>query len=622
MASYQIWNLAICNHFFSEVRRGQRVVLTTDSESLRQCMQEQRGEDDFDSESDAVIDFVDAVLHEYQRRHCRWRMLEETSVGEIPDYLAFLAAEVLAAINVGDLDQNVEDAGDSFWRSFQDLFGEAATPSPQFYGDQVEVWNDLAQWANVRNGRRNGYFLIPEIERRQGSRWFVNLPYSQCLLRITDLDRLTGLFAEFGLRPDDSHDRPRVTRLVQSCLHESRWFTRHAQRVLQSGDRWTDAFDQIVEYLRDWDGNVRSAGLRANHSIRKTEISVDKHLRTSRLDFRLFDTEKENATGRLTSDQINKLFGIGVFQRLSLNGLKYRPRAKHYLLAVEHAAINRFLTVNRVRPGEQFRLIVHLNNRRHWQKGIYQVCEDDSVHIYCSSQRQEYGIDGFLSGLPTDWILMEGRCRSELRNVPEPWRSILDERSPRICAVGGLKLTRNEWQAEAGPRILVSGPTLPSKLLIDDVEVSIPPSGFVTHSLLDSPGFHVVSIGNRERRCRGLRVYVRESNLSPPLNECSGWTTENAGWPLVSVATHDANSNSVVGMSVGGAWGNRVESKADTSSGLFDSAQRSMIRLLLSNRSNSRTDKTESMHPLVKLIASTRVLGASKCKPGTKAKRG
>lgn len=583
-------------------------------------MQEQRGEDDFDSDSDAVNDFVDAVLHEYQRRHCRWRILEETYEGEIPDYVAFLAAEILAAFNVGDSDQIVDETGDSFWRSFRDLFGEAANHSPQFYGDQVEAWNDLAQWANVRNDGRNGCFQIPEIERRQGNRWFVNLPYSQCLLRVTDLERLTGLFAEFGLRPDDAHDRPRVTRLVQSCVHDCRWFTRHAQRVLQSGDRWTDAFNQIVEYLRDWDGNVSSAGLLENQSIRKTEISVDKHLRTSRLDFRLFDTEKENATGRLTSDQINKLFGIGVFQRVSLNGLKYRPRAKHHLLAVEHAAINRFLTVNRVRPSERFRLIVHLNNRRQWQKGIYQVCEEDSVHIYCSSQRQEQGIDGCLSGLPTDWILMEGRCRSELHNVPEPWRSILDERSPRICAVGGLKLTRNEWQAEAGPRILVSGSKLPSKLLIDDVEVSIPPSGFVRHSLLDSPGFHVVSIGNSERRCRGLRVYVRESNLSPPLNECSGWTTENAGWPSVTVTQHDSKSNLVVGMSVCGTWEKGVKRNADTSSGMFDSAQRSMIRMLLSNWSNSKPDKTESIHPLVRLIASRRVLGASTDKPRTKAK--
>jgi hypothetical protein len=620
MPCYQIWNVAICNQFFSESRCGHTVFLTTDSESLRQCLQEQTGEDDFDSESDAVNDFVDAVLHEYQRRHCRWRILEETCEGEIPDYVAFLAAEILAAFNVGDSDEIVDDTGDSFWRSFRDLFGEAANHSPQFYGDQVEAWNDLVQWANVRNGRRNGCFQIPEIERRQGNRWFVNLPYSQCLLRVTDLERLTGFFAEFGLRPDDAHDRPRVTRLVQSCLHDCRWFTRHAQRVLQSDDRWTDAFNQIVEYLRDWDGNVRSAGLLANHSIRKTEISVEKHSRTSRLDFRLFDTEKENATGRLTNDQIKDLFGIGVFQRLSLNGLKYRPRAKHYLLAVEHAAINRFLTVNRVRPGERFRLIVHLNNRRQWQKGIYQVCEDDSVHIFCSSQRQEHGIDGFLSGLPTDWILMEGRCRSELHNVPDPWQSILDERSPRICAVGGLKLTRNEWQAEAGPRILVSGSTLPSKLLIDDVEVSIPPSGFVTHSLLDSPGFHAVSIGNSERRCRGLRVCVRESTLSPPLNECSGWTSENAGWPSVTIATHDASSNSVVGMSVGGAWGKCDKSNANTLSGPIESAQRSMIQLLLSNRSSSRTGKTDSMHPLVRLIASRRVLGASKCKPGTKAK--
>lgn len=611
MASYQIWNLAICNHFFSEVRRGQRVVLTTDSESLRQCMQEQRGEDDFDSESDAVNDFVDAVLDEYQRRQCRWRLLQETGEGEIPDYVAFLAAEILAAFNVGDSDEIVDDSGISFWQSFRDLFGEAATPGSQFYSDQIEAWHDLAIWANVRNGKRYGCFQIPEIERRQGNRWFVNLPYSQCLLRVTDLDRLTGLFAELGLHPEDALDFQRITRLVQSCRHDPRWFTRHAQRVLQSDDRRPDAFNQILEYLRDWDGNRHLPGLLANHSVRKTEISVDIHLRTSRLDFRLFDTEKENAAGRLTSDQINKLFGIGVFQKIALSGFTYRPRAKHYLLSVEHTAINRFLTVNRVRPDERFRLIVHINDQRRWRNNIFLVCEPSSVRVYCSSQRQEHGVDGFLSGLPTDWVLIEGTCRSRLHIVPELWRSLIDEQSPRIAAVGGVKFTRREWQAGAGPCIVVSGSKLPSRLLIDDVEVPVQKSGYVTHSLLDTPGCHVVSLSHGATRCRGLRITVREANLSRPLDRCFGWTGEKTSWPSQSVVLRVDAAAHVIGMHVGEAWDSVEQEPVAAPLPVSESAAQLMIRRLVSRRMRADADINTSAHPLVRVLASRKSVGLS-----------
>jgi len=606
MADYNSWNAAIVRHFFRAERSGQLVVLTTDSETLRQCMNEQHGEDDFDSEEDAVRDFIEAVLVEFRRRQNRWRVLREANAAEDPDYVAFLAAQVLAAFSVGECLGDDGAFTSSFWDSVAELFDGEVTSSWQFYNDQEEAWRDLDRWANVSNHRQRGEFQVPPIIRGPGSRWFVNLSYSQCLLRKSDLERLAGLFHQSGLTPADAIHRDRIEQLVRISLHDHRWFAPHAQRVLQCEHRHPDAISQIIEQLRGWDGEPLSSRASVARSGRNIELSIDIRSREGKLRFLLFDVEKERAICQLSDRNIEELCSTGIFHRISIDGVTYRPRAGHHLLAVEHPAINRFLTVNRVRPGERFRLIVHIQEQRKWMENIYDVCEPGSVRKLCSSHRQENGVNGSLLGLPTDWMLLEGTCRFSLSEAPAPWDIIVDERSARLTTEGGLKLARNVWQTQAGPRILVSGGTIPSTLLIDGVEVPIDSSGCVTHTLLDAPGCHVVSLAHGERRCRGLRVQVREAALSPLMDEYSGWQPESGRWPSQTVVPRDSDATHVVGMSVHGHWEavHKNPVALHESLPVLEPAGRTMIRLLLSKRTKVHTGDTRVTHPLVKLLAS------------------
>lgn len=613
MANYQTWNVAIVNHFFREERFGQRAVLSADAETLRQCMMTQLGEDDFDSDEDAVSDFADAIQEEFRQRQHRCGLLNETLATEKPDYVAFLAAQVLAAFSVGDLVAD-SDSGDSFWNSFQELFGDAVSPSSQFYADQVVAWNDLALWANVRNSRRLGSFEFPEIHRGQGKRWFVNLPYSQCLLRTSDLARLDAMFAAFHLTPHDAANHNRIEQIVRGNRHDQRWFTRQAQRVLQSTERFRGAINQIIGHLREWDGHVHLRTAAAQCSGRDIELAFDIHARSARLTFRLFDVENEEATHALAISDVETLFSIASLKKITIDGVTFRPRAKHHLLAVEHPAINRFLTANRVRPDERFRLAVHIREQRNWMKDIDRVCVTKSIRRFCSAQRNEPGMTGLLQGLPADWLLIEGLVRADLNSIPDTWNSIIDERSPRISAVGGLKLDRHAWQSQAGPRILVCGSNLPSSLLIDGFDVPISPFGWVTNSVLDTPGCHIVSLANGERRCRGLRIQVREATLSPPLAEYPGWRSAVGEWPSQALVSPPDQSAYVAGMNVCGAWDTSDKKAAAGPLVVAETAARSMIRLLLSKRGTVETNVAYLAHPLVKLLAtrsSSRVSAAS-----------
>lgn len=606
MANYKLWNAAIVRHFFRADVNGHRVVLTTDSETLRQCMNEQAGEDDFDSEEDAVQDFIEAVLVEFRRRQNRWRVLRETSPDEDPDYVAFLAAQVLAAFSVGEYLGDDGEFASSFWQAIRDLFDDEVAPSAQFYDDQVEAWEGLVQWANVHKDGQLGRFHIPTIHRGKGTRWFVDLSYSQCLLRKSDLERLAGLFHQSELTPADAIHRDRSDQLVRIRLHDHRWFAPHVQRVMQCQHRHPDAISQIIEQLRGWDGQPQSSRASAARSGRNIELSIDIRSCEGKLRFRLFDVEKERAICQLSDRNIEEHCSTGIFRRISIDGVTYRPRAGHYLLAVEHPAINRFLTVNRVRPGERFRMLVHIQQQRKWMEDIYDICEPGSVRKLCSSHRQENDVDGSLLGLPTDWMLLEGTCRFSLSAVPEPWDNIVDERSARISTFGGLKLARGVWQTQAGPRILVSGGSTPSKLLIDGVEVPIDSSGCVTHSLLDTEGCHIISLAHGERRCRGLRVQVRDASLVPRIDDYSGWQPEAGKWPSQTIVSRNTDAAHVVGMSIYGHWRAWNESPATLPETLpvLEPAGRTMIRLLLSRRRKVHTGDTSVSHPLVKLLAS------------------
>lgn len=575
-------------------------------------MRQHAASEDFDSESDAVSDFIAAVVKEYNRRDNRWRIRRETNAPDPPDYLALLAAEVLAAFHVGD-SNDPEGRGDSFWTSFRDLVGDAATQTPQFYDDQETAWRDLDQWANFHNGRRHDIVRIPPIERRQGNRWFVNLAYSQCLLRITDLDQLTKFFKSLHLQPGDADDRARISRLVKNHAARPDWFTRHAQRVLASQDRFEPALDQIADYLKAWNGSSMPQRSAAIQNGRTIELSVDKQGGRQRVAFRLFDTESENATDPLTYEQTSRMLGARVIEDVSVNGMCFRPRATDYLLAVKHQAINRFITVNRLRPGEHFRLIVHLHDRRRWEPHIESFCETGSVGIFSSSQRTETGINS-LKGLPTDWILLEGKVRDNVERVAEPWRSIFDGRSPQVLPLGGLKLGRNTWQSGAGPRLSLSSVSITSKLFINDLEVQIPKSPMFSNPLLDTPGVYYIAMNRDEKRCRQIRIQIRDSVLTSQHGLSYSWITNATGWPTVAVSKPDTVSQSVLGMSVGSEWGKCQKDGLEPPNRELMPARRAAIMALLSGPTIYQTPRPDDIHPLIRLMDSISMQGLQKRK--------
>jgi hypothetical protein len=466
------------------------------------------------------------------------------------------------------------------------MFGNAASPGTQFYDDQYELWTDLREWANKRTRGRMGSIRIAPIQRGQGTRWFVNLAYSQCLFRVIDLERLTQFFSDVGLRPNHAADEYQLGLILRAHQENRRWFSSHAVRVLHCTRRRGDAIRQIAEHLRFWDGSPSARHSHSQSAARNTELTVAIHRKRSAVEFRLLNIDSEQTTDVFDQRQVNSLFHSDSLHRISIGQSVYRPRNVRYLLAVEHGALQHFVTVNRVRPEERFRLIVPFSDRYKWLRNAENVCKSGSLRVFFPAvfDAGESVARSSLFGLPSRWLLIEGECDVPGVDLGEPWNRVIDVQSPRIQAVGGLKLNRREWLTDAGPAVLVSGEHVPLCLLIDDHEVSIPTSKLVSHPILHAPGVHVVRLPGDAGRSRWLKVTVRDSVLSETFSGVPGWKHNAPEWPIVD---HDMSENSaaiVVGMCVGERWTNARRLTHDDVVSPADSMERLMIRWLLQRK--------------------------------------
>jgi hypothetical protein len=243
--SYQDWNTAIGRATFSVEQVNRVVYLAVDRDEI-----ERIGKQVFHLESDAAYEsFRGAVIAGVRDG---WPdPFQPIQEGHFfPDYLAALAAQVVAAFQMHD---DGLTGATAYWRRLREFLGQSSEdkrPEGLENWRHKDLWRELKRWANETNGGRLGRVRL--VEKRKGH-YLVAEPLGQCLLRGVDLEKLRLLFDAHGRpNPEPFYGR-RLREMVDDARSSfpGRFFTRHSARVIDDPDRRAAAWEQIkAEYRR------------------------------------------------------------------------------------------------------------------------------------------------------------------------------------------------------------------------------------------------------------------------------------------------------------------------------------------------------------------------------------
>lgn len=211
---YIEWNNIISEYFFNPANAGRNIHLYTTSADI---IYEARKY--FDEEADDEIwdDFIIAIKrglpgsngnitakakYAYEKR----LFLRINSIEiKYPPYITYLVFFVLPLIEGLDGTYSANNYYDRLNRFLKVNHINETIGTNDFRNNQINsLWDDLANWANVKNDGDLGLFNVIPFTN---ARWvYVGKVFSQCILPPKFLNRLPELFASIGLVPDTFYE--------------------------------------------------------------------------------------------------------------------------------------------------------------------------------------------------------------------------------------------------------------------------------------------------------------------------------------------------------------------------------------------------------------------------------
>jgi len=262
MATYHEWNNAILNYVTQGLSIGARVFLSIDNEKIEAIGFTFGTPRPSEGWSQDFIRSVRSVCV-YRERIQFSRIIKPSlrDTQQRPRYVAFLAAMVLAANNMGDdIEEKTIDPKDYYthFNNLLDLYGQDGRPEGLKGTDIDEkLWLDWSAWL-----RSQGF--LPTAHSGEGAYKYIEYPISQTLLRQSDKNRLWRHFNNSVWRKD--YDE---VLLIQKVRKDSQYLTKHLQQILDpKGDMWLRSYDAIssacYEVYEEWresnGGDVRLSG--------------------------------------------------------------------------------------------------------------------------------------------------------------------------------------------------------------------------------------------------------------------------------------------------------------------------------------------------------------------------
>ncbi len=561
--TYDQWNAALCGAFFREEVNGLPVRLSVDPDLLLRLA---RAGDPAADAAGAERSLVTAVAAKLRKLGDKHGPLLWTQRGKPPPGLAILAVEVLAAQKMHDDhdDHDDHDAGGAgltdraYWPRLRQLFranGAEGESIVKWLRDakaaaHQALWREmLGAWANGAGQHQMdggwGRACLPADEA--GGRRHVALPLSQVLLREADRPGLWDFFAAAGFAP---HERVGVAE-VEEAVGEAAKLKPFVRRLLGERDgRREVVLGQIAEWLAEWDGRPRGAP--AGRAGRPTE-QICATLGRTFGSLRLLVASAGEGARKTHSDEIEKV-------RQSLDAPAARP-----IVLVRDGIHDNFYTPRRkAGPGDSVVVLFRdWYDGSRWTAGMARAAEGGVLRRFGRDACEGREV---CAALPPGWQAASGRLRAPLPDGADlgTFADLVTRHAARrLRAVGGLKLTRTVWMADAAPDVILreadgTEAARPAEMKLRvkrGGEQSAPDGGVI---FTGTGGFEVwaPSLGRRlgaKVRIGRPRHLWRPAAVGPP---AVGWEIgAGCGWPLPGVtAAAGADDPRVAGAAVIGPW--------------------------------------------------------------------
>jgi len=240
MTSYVDWNRALAEHVVTGLPRGSAVYLSVDDDMLERIGHEVFGGAGAGSWGGYFRASVRGRTVDNGR--ITLRGVESRDADGLPGGVAFLGATVLAANDMGDVEEIDQT---DYFRRLRQVFGlpvtEHGRPPGLAVGAEAPLWKAWNAWL-LRRG------FIPTAREGDGPKRYISYPISQSLLRRVDKDSLVRLFSRNRWRSDWDAET-----LAAKVCREEHTVTSHLRGMLSAaGTRYGALAEAMLDLYEEW----------------------------------------------------------------------------------------------------------------------------------------------------------------------------------------------------------------------------------------------------------------------------------------------------------------------------------------------------------------------------------
>lgn len=525
--SYDEWNWALANHFFTPGAAGKPAYLQVDAETLGLAGQAAGFTPARPEES-----FTQAIRQKISSNHTKdpfyrfswfgdWKKNVLNKPEVPPPFAGLLGACVLAASRMAS-DTQAGVSQSNYYFRLNDLLGlgKKKGQPPSFDTKVTPLWKLLNWWLDECNNGQRG----TSTARPAG---FANIgyPLSQCVLRDADRRKLPVFFQQEGFEPAQEIEEEEIrSALAAWAAAPSCPLSPRAKRVISSKSTSLQhaASEIVLRELEVWDGTVADTSGRQVASI---ELRVQMSRGGRRFSCELYPRAPEGFPGgaysgaedtaslqRLGEDWFSPLapewlhrgFEEGIRLTKDKFALSFTPPDT---LALEsHSELGGWVSCSRPVLGRKYLILCLHGYERLVNRFLGQYAAE--------GWRQAPGREGLPSGY---FCFKDVEFRAPVQEIPSGFEEIaglVPKQRTGVSLTGGLKLGRTEWLHGCEPDVSVSsGGNMPVTVYLDGSELGCLQEGNGTLPLagvgLES-GEHHVSAATESRRFT-IREPVLES---------------------------------------------------------------------------------------------------------------
>lgn len=272
VVSYEDWNSALADAFFSPERAGELVYLDNDDDAFAQaCLQ-----------LGVTTEDADASLAEAVRRKLCWRESGRATFADFdlmtkwwvakrrkairnsadvpaPPHIALLVLFSLAAERMGGTNTETGAAESSYYSSLEGLLAITAAESGRFRASFTRsseaFWESLTLWLEDEDGQRGMPSAYALMHR------YVGLPISQALVRERERRNLKKMFEEQGLVPGTTVSHVDMYGAIDVWVNSARTSANTALKTMWASAEIKNRIVEIAlaEFLV-WEGDASADG--------------------------------------------------------------------------------------------------------------------------------------------------------------------------------------------------------------------------------------------------------------------------------------------------------------------------------------------------------------------------